>query len=115
VRHKGDPNSEPETRKYLVEDWREFMHSMISTLLGDGANSGRYAYDQLHPKLVAFESGQAVEFFRFDLPPGHRLSAPDAGHPCDKLMIDENDRVFELQGSQMAGFPYARQGHPRLV
>ena len=70
---------------------------MISTLLEDGAESGRYAYNQLHPRLAPLESGKAVEFSRSSLPIGHRLSPPAAGHPADNLVIDENDVVREVE------------------
>ena len=72
------------------------MHLMVSTLIEDGPEFGRYAHDQLAPNLHALESGQAVSFHRFELPDGHRLGPPDAGHPCDTLELGEDNVVRDL-------------------
>ena len=83
-------------RDELTAGWRDFYSSMVRTLLDGSEEWGRYAHNALHPRLVALESGQAVEFSRMELPPGHRLSAPGAGHPTDRLMLGADDVVWEL-------------------
>ncbi len=102
------PPGEPEVRRHLIEEARDFEHLMISTMLEDGAESGRYAYNQVHPRLAALESGRAVMFSRSSLPIGHRLSPPDAGHPADKLRIDEHDVITEVMSTAPRFMPPSR-------
>lgn len=83
-------------RDELAAGWRDFYSTYVRVALDGSEEFGRYAHDALHPRLVALESGRAVEFRRYELPPGHRLEAPGAGHPCDRLVIDEHDVVYEL-------------------
>ena len=82
-------------RAYLLEEARDFLHLMVSTLIEDGPESGRFAYDQLSPRVEKIASGAAVHLSRFELPEGHRMSAPGAGHPCDELLLDEHDVLRE--------------------
>ncbi len=96
VPHTERPPGEPEVRKHLVEQWRDFYVLMVRTLLDGSEEWGRYAHNQLHPPLRALESGQRIMFSRSDLPPGHLLEAPTAGRPTDRLVIDERDVVREL-------------------
>ncbi len=79
--HNESGPGEPEVRKHLIEDWHEFYATYVRVALDGSEEFGRYAYDALHPKLAALESGAAVEFSRLDLPPGHPLAAPRAGQP----------------------------------
>jgi hypothetical protein len=83
-------------REELAAGWRDFYSLMVRTLLDGSEEWGRYAHDALYPKLEALESGREVMFSRSDLPPGHRLSAPGAGRPTDRLVIDEQNIVHEL-------------------
>ena len=85
----------------MIEQARDFEHLMISTLLEDGAESGRYAYNQLHPRLAALEAGKAVLFSRCKLPVGHRRSAPEAGRPTDTLELGEDNVVRDLAAKRV--------------
>lgn len=62
---------EPEVRKYLTEQWREFFDAYTRVAAKGGEAFGKYADDALRPRLHALESGAAVDFTRDDLPPGH--------------------------------------------
>lgn len=93
---EGVPDAEPQTRKHLIEQERDFYALMVRTLLDGSEEWGRYAHDQLSPRLRAPESGQRVVFSRYKLPPGHPLEAPLAGRPTDNLEIDADDVVREL-------------------
>jgi hypothetical protein len=85
--------AEPDTRKHLIEEWHYFYATYVRVALDGSEEFGRYAHDALWPRLAALESGAAVEFRRMDLPDGHGLQAPWAGHPLDPLWIDEHDVV----------------------
>jgi len=80
-------------RTYLHAEAKAFLNQMVSILIEDGPEFGRYSYDQLWPQVHALESGQAVLFSRFELPPGHPMSAPAAGHPSDTLELDEDNVI----------------------
>ena len=91
---EGVPDGEPEVRRHLIEEWHEFYATYVGVALNGSVEFGKYAYDALHPKLAALESGAAVEFDRSDLPPGHPLAdMPRAGRPDDPLWIDELDVI----------------------
>jgi hypothetical protein len=102
-RRSGDPAAEPETRAYLLEEARDFLHLMCSTLLEDGPESAQYAYDQLSGRVEAIEAGRAVWLHRYELPDGHLMGAPHGGHPCDSLELDERDvlRQPRVQSSRL--------------
>lgn len=89
-------HADAETRAYLAAGARDFYALMVRTLLDGSEEWGRYAHDALYPRVEALESGKAVMFSRYDLPPGHPLEAPTAGRPTDRLVIDENDVVREV-------------------
>ena len=87
-----------QTRAYLLGEAREFRRLMCATLLDDeehGEEWAQFASDQLSGRVDALESGRACWFHRYELPPGHRLSAPAAGHPCDTLEIGEDNVIRE--------------------
>lgn len=84
---------EPEVREYLTEWWHGFYSSYVRIALDGGEEFGRYAYDALHPRLHALQSGMAVEFTRDDLPPDHPHASPRAGRPDDRMWIDEQDVI----------------------
>ena len=89
-------NPDAQTRAYLLGEAREFRRLMCATLLEDdehGEEWAQFASDQLSGRVDALESGKAVWFHRYELPPGHALSAPHGGHPCDSLMIDEDNVI----------------------
>jgi hypothetical protein len=90
---QGVPDAEPHTRKHLVEEWHSFYSTYVRVALDGDEEFGRYAHDALWPRLHALQSGAAVEFRRYELPPGHGLEA--AGRPDDTLRIDENDVVHD--------------------
>ena len=100
---EGVPDAEPETRKHLIEQERDFYALMVRTLLDGSEEWGRYAHDQLSPRLHALESGQRIVFSRCALPPGHSLEAPTSGRPTDKMEIDENDVFASFSGSPARG------------
>ena len=89
----ADPDADAAVRTYLLGEAKAFLNQMVSTLLEDGPESARYAHQQLSPRVHALETGQAVSFRRFELPPGHPMSAPAAGRPCDMLKLDENNVI----------------------
>ena len=92
--HNESGPGEPDTRKHLIEEWRYFYSTYVRVALQESEEFGRYAYDALHPKLVALESGAAVEFSRMDLPDDHPLAdMPRAGRPDDPFWIDELDVI----------------------
>lgn len=92
--HSESGPGEPEVRKHLIEDWHSFYALYVRVALDDSAEFGQYTHDALHPKLVALQSGQAVEFKRMSLPDGHPLAdMPRAGHPTDPLWIGEDDVI----------------------
>ena len=95
------PVAEPETRAHLLAEAKSFTTLMVSTLLEDDRESGQYAFDQLSPRVRALEAGQAVSFHRYELPAGHRLSAPGAGHPCDTLELGEDNVVRDLTAERV--------------
>jgi hypothetical protein len=91
-------DADASTRAYLLGEAREFRRLMCATLLDDaehGEQWAQFASDQLSGRVDAIESGRAVWFHRFELPPGHALSAPAAGHPCDTLEIGEDNVIRE--------------------
>lgn len=93
---EGVPDGEPEVRKHLIEDWHWFYSTYVRVALNGSEEFGKYAYDALHPKLAALQSGAAIEFKRMDLPDGHPLAdMPRAGHPLDPFWIDESDVIHD--------------------
>ena len=86
------------TRAYLLGEAREFRRLMVSTLLDDpehGVEYAEFASDQLSGRVDALAARKAVSLHRYELPPGHALSAPAAGHPCDSLVIGEDNVVHD--------------------
>jgi len=89
-------DGEPQTRAYLLSRAREFRRLMCSTLLEDdehGEEWAQFASDQLSPCVDAIESGREVWLHRYELPDGHPLSAPAAGHPCDSLILGADNII----------------------
>jgi hypothetical protein len=95
----GGPG-EPETRAYLLDGARDFHRLMCSTLLNDdehGEEWAEFASGQLSPRVEMIAAGKAVHLSRFELPPGHPLSAPGAGRPTDELVLGEDNVVREAR------------------
>jgi hypothetical protein len=89
-------DADDHTRAYLLGEAREFRRLMCATLLDDsehGEDWAQYASDQLSGRVDALASGKAVLLSRYELPPGHALSAPAAGHPGDTLQLDEDNVI----------------------
>jgi hypothetical protein len=87
-----------QTREYLLAEAREFRRLMCATLLDDdehGEEWAQFASDQLSGRVDALADGREVWLHRFELPPGHVLSAPHAGHPCDSLVLGEDNVIRE--------------------
>jgi hypothetical protein len=82
-------------RAFLHEQAVEFRRFMCATLLEDGPESAQYASDALSGQVDALARGDAVRISRYELPVGHPLSPPGAGHPCDSLMLGADDVVRE--------------------
>ena len=71
-RHKNAGPGEPELRAFLLDWERGFMHQMVSTMMGDGVESGRYALDALSPRVDALATGREVKAIHgWELPDGH--------------------------------------------
>jgi hypothetical protein len=92
------PDDESATRAYLLEEAREFRRLMCSTLLEESAEMAQFASDQLSPRVDALANGRAVRLHRFELPPGHVLSAPHAGRPNDWLELGEDNVIRRPAG-----------------
>jgi hypothetical protein len=90
----ASPDADAAVRTHLHAEAKAFLQQMVSTLIEDGPEFGRYAHDQLSPRVHALESSQAVLFSRYELPPGHPMSAPEAGHPCDTLKLGEDNVIL---------------------
>jgi hypothetical protein len=84
------------TRAYLLGEAREFRRLMCSTLLEESAEMAQFASDQLSGRVNALAAGRAVLLSRYELPPGHPLSAPAAGHPCDNLVLGEDNVIRDM-------------------
>ncbi len=73
MRPKGsDRDAEPELRAYLLEWEKRFMTQMVSTMLQESTEYGRYAFDALHPRVAVVAEGREVPgIHRWELPEGH--------------------------------------------
>lgn len=72
AQRSDDSDSEPQTRAYLLGQERAFCSLMVRTLLEDGKESGRYAFDALSPRVNALADGDEVRSIHgWELPPGH--------------------------------------------
>jgi hypothetical protein len=83
--------AEAELRDYLHAQARNFMHTMVDTLLADGPESTQYAYGQLSGRVDALAAGEAVTLHRYELPDDHPMAPPQGGHPCDNLLLDADN------------------------
>jgi hypothetical protein len=92
------PDDESATRTYLLGEAREFHRLMCATLLEESAEMAQFASDQLSGRVDALAAGRAVSLHRFELPPGHPLSAPAAGRPCDLLTLGEDNVIRRPSG-----------------
>jgi hypothetical protein len=89
---RGNPAAEPDLRDYLLAAAVDFRATYGKPELGTTAD-GQTAWDILSRKVDALLDGRAIEFNRFELPPGHPLEPPAAGHPNDTLILGEDDVI----------------------
>ncbi len=68
---------------------------MARTLLEESAEVAEFAFRECGKAVDPLVNGDAVHLKRYELPPGHALSAPHAGHPCDELLLGVDDVVRE--------------------
>jgi hypothetical protein len=64
-------------------------------MLDDSVEGAEFTYSELSGRVDALAAGRAVQFHRYNLPDGHPLCAPAAGHPCDLLEIGADNVVRE--------------------
>ena len=72
MRPSGGRGAESELRGQLLEQEKAFCTQMVSTMLNDGTEAGRYAFDALHPRVAALTNGDEVRAIHgWELPEGH--------------------------------------------
>ena len=85
--HKG--NADAGLREYLIAYRGELRTMFVDTMLGDGPESGKYAWTELSKGVDPLLAGEAVLVHRYELPEGHPLAM--AGHPSDYLVLGADD------------------------
>jgi len=90
-------NADSAVRDYLLGDAVDFRAMCSKTLEGHKIANGETVWEHLSYRIDALLDGKAITFHRHELPPGHPMSAPHGGHPCDSLELGADDVVRERQ------------------
>ncbi len=89
----SNPNADAALRKHLIALRTELRMLFTDTLLGESPEWGEYAYRECSKGVDPLVAGEAVLVRRYELPVGHALAAPAAGHPTDWLELGADDAL----------------------